>query len=149
MAARKRTKRKPAAFVLDASITLAWFFEDETDAYAESVQDSLASAVAVVPALWHLEVGNALLVGERKKRAAEAKVTHFLTLLSSLPLTVDEETAARAWGDTLGLARAHGLSAYDGAYLELALRQGLPLATLDEPLRAALRTVGGILYLTS
>jgi predicted nucleic acid-binding protein len=102
----------------------------------------------VVPALWHLEVANALLVGERRKRTTAAKVSHFLTLLSALPITVDEETATRAWSDTLSLARTHGLSAYDAAYLELAVRQGLPLATLDEPLRAALRTVGGILYLT-
>ncbi len=149
MAAKRRTKKKPNAFVLDASITLAWFFEDEADAYAESVLDSLGSAVALVPALWSQEVGNALVVAERKKRTTEAKVTHFLTLLLSLPITVDEETAERAWSDTLGLARTHGLSTYDAAYLELALREGLPLATLDEPLREALRAVGSILYLTS
>jgi predicted nucleic acid-binding protein len=149
MAARRRSKRKPAAFILDGSVTLAWFFEDETDAYAEAVQDSLTSAVAVVPSLWHLEVANALLVGERRKRTTEAKVTLFLTLLASLPISVDAETPARAWKDTLVLARSHNLSAYDAAYLELALRQGLPLATLDEPLRAALRAVGNILYLTA
>jgi predicted nucleic acid-binding protein len=149
MAAKKRTKGRPTAFILDGSVALSWFFEDESDAYAEAVQDSLTSAVALVPALWHLEVANALLVGERRKRAKAAKVTHFLTLLDSLPITVDSETAARAWGDTLALARAHELSVYDAAYLELALRQGLPLATLDEPLRTALRTVGGVLYLTS
>jgi predicted nucleic acid-binding protein len=149
MAAKKRAKGKPTAFILDGSVTLAWFFEDESDAYADAVQDSLTKAVAIVPALWHLEVANALLVGERRKRTTAAKVTHFLTLLSALPITVDDETAARAWSDTLALARAHSLSAYDAAYLELALRQGLPLATLDEPLREALRAVGGILYLAS
>ena len=148
MAARKRSKGKPTAFILDASITLAWFFEDETDAYAEAVEDSLVSAVAFVPSLWHLEVANALIAGERQKRTTEAKVTHFLTLLSRLPITVDEETPARTWDDTLALARAHGLSTYDAAYLELALRRGLPLATLDDPLRDALRAVGGVLYLT-
>src|SRR5262245_54490865 len=105
MAARRRTKRKPTAFILDGSVTLAWFVEDETDAYAEAVQDSLASAVAVVPSLWHLEIANALLVGERRKRTSEAKVTHFLTLLSSLPITVDADTPAQAWKDTLALAR--------------------------------------------
>ena len=149
MAAKRRRKGKPTAFILDGSVTLAWFFEDETDAYADAVQDSLTSAVAVVPQLWHLEVANALLVGERRQRTTEAKITHFLTLLSALPIQVDKETAARAWSDTLALARAHDLSAYDAAYLELALRQGLPLATLDEPLRDALRAVGGILYRTS
>jgi predicted nucleic acid-binding protein len=146
--AAKRRKGRPTAFILDTSITLAWFFEDEADAYAEAVEDSLASAVAFVPSLWHLEVANALVVGARRKRTTEAKVTHFLTLLSRLPITVDDETPARAWSDTLALARAHGLSAYDAAYLELALRRGLPLATLDNRLRDALRAVGGALYLT-
>ena len=147
MATKRR--RKPTAFILDASISLSWFFEDETDAYAEAVEDSITKAVALVPAHWHLEVANALLVAERKKRATEAKIVHFLSLLSSLPITIDDETAARAWSDSLALARAHSLSVYDAAYLELAIRQGLPLATLDEPLRDALRAVGGILYLTS
>jgi predicted nucleic acid-binding protein len=149
VAAKKRAKKKPTAFILDASIALAWFFEDEADAYAEAVRDSMTKAVALVPALWYLEIGNALLVAERKGRTSESRVTRFLTLLTSLPIRPDHETAARAWTDTLGLARKHRLSTYDAAYLELALREGLPLATLDEPLRDALRAVGGILYLTA
>jgi predicted nucleic acid-binding protein len=139
--ARKKNP-KPRTFVLDCSVTLAWFFEDEADAYAEAVEDSLASTTAVVPALWPLQVGNAALVGERRKRATEAKVTHFLTLLESLPIRADDETAARAWQETLQLARAHKLSVYDAAYLELAMRRGLPLATLDECLKAAAAAVG-------
>jgi predicted nucleic acid-binding protein len=135
--ARKKGKPRRRVFVLDCSITLAWFFEDEANAYAEAVEDSLAEASAVVPALWSLEVANGLLVGERRRRTTEAKVTQFLTLLRSLPITADDETAARAWQDTLPLARAHELSAYDAAYLELAMRRGLPLATLDEDLAAA------------
>jgi predicted nucleic acid-binding protein len=111
MAARKRSKGRPTAFILDSSITLAWFFEDETDAYPEAVEDSLAAAVAFVPTLWHLEVANAHIVAERRKRTTEAKATHFLTLLSPLPITVDEETSARAWSETLGLSRAYRLSA--------------------------------------
>ncbi len=140
--ARRKSKAKPGAFVLDGSITVAWFFEDEADAYAESVEDALASAVAVVPALWPLEVANALLMGERRKRTTEAKVTQFVALITSLPITIDDETAARAWQESLHLARAHNLTVYDAAYLELALRRGLPLATLDDPLKAAAAAVG-------
>jgi len=99
--ARKIKPRKPKArgVVLDGSLTLAWAFEDESDAYAEAVADALEKVPAMVPGLWPLEVANALLVGERRKRITEAKVTQFLTLLQSLPITVDEETALRAWQD--------------------------------------------------
>jgi predicted nucleic acid-binding protein len=139
---KKKGKSRPREFVLDGSVTVAWFFEDETDAYAEAVQDSLATASAVVPSLWCLEVGNALLVGERRRRATEAKVTTFLTLLQTLPIATDDETGARAWHDSLPLARAHNLSLYDATYLELALRRGLPLASLDDKLKAAAATAG-------
>ena len=139
---KKRGRTNAGSFVLDCSITLAWFFEDETDAYADAVRDSLASVSAVVPSLWPLEVANALLVGERRKQTTEAKATAFLTLLKSLPITTDDETATRAWQEALHLARARNLSAYDAAYLELALRLGLPLATLDRPLTAAAKAVG-------
>ncbi len=136
--ARLRTR----AFVLDGSVTLAWAFEDETDAYAEAAADSLAGGTGVVPALWPLEVANGLRVGERRKRTSEAKVAQFLALLRSLPIAVDDETALRAWQDTLHLARAHGLSVYDAAYLEIAVRRGLPLATLDDDLKAAAAAAG-------
>jgi predicted nucleic acid-binding protein len=139
---KKKGKAKPREFVLDCSVAVAWFFEDETDAYAEAVQDSLATASAVVPALWPLEVGNALLVGERRRRTTEAKVTTFLTLLQALPIAVDDETTTRAWQETLQLARAQNLSLYDATYLELALRRGLPLASLDSKLKAAAAAVG-------
>jgi predicted nucleic acid-binding protein len=140
--ARKKGKSKPKTFVLDGCIALAWFFEDEADAYAEAVEDSLAEASAIVPSLWPLEVANGALVGERSKRTAEVKVMQFLTLLKSLPITTDDETAARAWQETVQLARSHNLSVYDAAYLELAMRRGLPLATLDEDLEAAAAAVG-------
>lgn len=140
--ARKKSKPKPKTFVLDGSITLAWFFEDEADAYAEAVEDSLTEASAIVPSLWPLEVANAALVGERRKRTTEAKVTQFLSLLKSLPITTDEETAARAWQETLQLARTHSLSVYDAAYLELAMRRDVPLATLDEDLENAAAEAG-------
>jgi predicted nucleic acid-binding protein len=139
---KKKGKAKPRAFVLDCSLTVAWFFEDETNAYAEAVEDSLEAAIAVAPSLWPLEVANALLVGERRKRATEAKTATFLALLQALPITIDDETATRAWHESLHLARAHQLSVYDAAYLELALRRGLPLATLDGKLKAAAAAVG-------
>lgn len=101
---------------------------------------------AVAPALWPLEVANAVLMGERRQRSTEAQAAKWLGNLSSLPITVDDETAARAWSDVLRLARAHRLSAYDAAYLELALRRGLPLATLDDQLKAAAAAVGVAAY---
>jgi predicted nucleic acid-binding protein len=140
--ARKKGKSKLSTFVLDSSITLAWLFEDETNAYAEAVEDSLVVASARVPLLWPLEVANGALVGERRKRTTEAKVMQFLSLLKSLPIKADEETAAQAWQETLQLARTHNLSVYDAAYLELAMRRCLPLATLDEDLAAAADAVG-------
>ena len=85
-------------------------------------------------------------MGERRKRSTEAQASAFLARLGRLPIVVDEETDARAWGDTLSLARAQNLSAYDAAYLELAMRCGLPLASLDEKLKAAATAVGVGLY---
>lgn len=139
---KKRGRPKAAAFVMDCSLTVAWFFEDETDAYAQAVEDSLPSATAIVPTLWPMEVANALLMGERRKRATEAKVTTFLGLLKSLPIALDDETTSRAWQESIHLARMHQLSVYDATYLELALRHGLPLATLDDRLKAAASTAG-------
>ncbi len=133
-------------FVLDGSVTLAWYFLDEMNDYAHAVRDALPRGQAVVPSLWPLEVANVLLVGERRKRISPADTLQFLSLLETFPITVDEETNARAWGDTLGLARAHNLSVYDAAYLELAMRRGLPLATLDDKLKAAATAVGVALY---
>ena len=137
-----RKKIKQQQFVLDCSVVLAWFFEDETDHYAEAVEDAMVSATALVPSLWRLEVANALFVGERRKRTTEAKITAFLGLLKQLPILQDDETAARAWHESLNLARAHSLSVYDAAYLELALRRGLPLASNDNPLKVAAKAVG-------
>lgn len=144
--AKKTKATRTGAFVLDGSVALAWFFEDELDAYAERVEDSLPRATIVVPSLWFLEVANALLAGERRKRTTGAKVARFLGLLAELPLVVDEQVSERAFGDVLALARAHGLSAYDAAYLELAVRRGLPLATLDGQLIAAAATAGVARY---
>jgi predicted nucleic acid-binding protein len=135
-----------AGFVLDGSVTMAWCFDDEATPYTNGVRDRLADVKAIVPALWPIEVANATIVGERRKRLDEARSSRFLLLLSSLPIIVDEETAARAWADTMHLARAHNLSAYDASYLELAVRLGLPLACLDGKLKTAASAVGVSLY---
>src|SRR5437879_3762258 len=113
--------------VLDSSIALAWCFADEKDAYADAIAALLPNLGVVVPALWHLEVANALLMGERRGRSTQADTVNWTGFLGTLPFTIDGETMARAWGDTLNLARAQNLSAYDASYLELALRRGLPL----------------------
>ncbi len=139
---RKGSRPQQQSFVLDGSITLAWAFEDETDAYAEAVADRLPDGQAIVPLLWSLEVANGLRVGERRKRTIAAKTAPFLAFLQSFPLGIDDETALRAWQDTLHLARAHHLSLHDATYLELAVRRRLPLASLDAGLKAAAAAVG-------
>jgi predicted nucleic acid-binding protein len=138
----KPGKVKRREFILDCSLTMAWAFDDERDAYAEAIADGLHENQAVVPSLWPLEVANVLLVGERRKRTTEAKVVQFLALLGTLPIVLDNETAAHAWQETVNLARTHGLSVYDAAYLELAVRRGLPLASLDDKLKAAADAIG-------
>lgn len=98
---RKRERPTAKTFVLDSSLTVAWFFEDEMTRCAQAVEDSLSTTAAVVPGLWPLEVANALLMGERRSPATEAKVTTFLRLLAALPIALDDETASRAWLQSL------------------------------------------------
>ncbi len=115
------------AFVLDGSVTMVWGFEDEANGYATAILERMPDLEAHVPPLWALEVANALLVGERRCRITPAETARFLAILATFPITVDDETVAHAWADTMHLARAQNLSSYDAAYLELALRRGLPL----------------------
>jgi predicted nucleic acid-binding protein len=129
--------------VLDASVTLAWCFADESSAYAESVLDLLvAGAEAIAPSVWPLEVANAMLVGERRKRATSMDVSAVLKRIADLPITVSPVRVDHAFGSILFLARKQQLSEYDASYLELALREGLPLATIDDHLRRAARSAG-------
>lgn len=137
-----KKKAKVEAFVLDCSVALAWCFHDEADPYADSIAARFPRVQAVVPAIWPLEVANALLMGERRKRSTSVDTAHWLAFLNALPITIADETATHLWNDILNLARGQNLSAYDAAYLELALRQGLPLATLDDKLKAAAAVVG-------
>lgn len=129
-------------FVLDASVALAWCFEDEGGAYAPEVLASLRHTEAVVASLWPLEVCNGLVVAERRDRLDAAAATRFIELLRSLPIVVDPVARRRALTSVRALARARDLSAYDASYLELAVRLGVPLATLDSGLRRAARKEG-------
>ncbi len=125
------------SLVLDASATLAWVYGDETSAGIRAVFDRLSGEGAWVPSLWRLEVANVLEMGVRRGRHDRAFRDATMADLALLPVQVDGETDRQAWGATLRLAERHGLTVYDAAYLELALRRGLPLATLDGELRAA------------
>jgi predicted nucleic acid-binding protein len=127
--------------VLDASVVLAWEFEDEPSVYADRVLDAVSIEGAIVPPVWLLEVSNGLLVGERRRRISAEGVDDVFMRLSALPierrdLRVDQIVPV------LDLAREHRLTAYDASYLELAQREGLPLATEDEDLRAAATAAG-------
>jgi len=132
---KKGVARVPeGGLVIDSSIAIAWCFPDEKDDYSRSVLDALETGSALVPDLWHLEVANTLLVGERRKRSTQADTVAWMSFLEELPITVDEETKTHAFRNTVNLGRSQNLSAYDAAYLELAMRRGLPLATLDDKL---------------
>jgi predicted nucleic acid-binding protein len=134
------------AFVLDGSITMVWGFEDEPDAYAEAILGKMPDLQAYAPSLWPLEVANALLVGERRNRIQPADTARFLAILGAFPITVDDQTVANAWVDTMHLARAHNLSSYDASYLELEIRLGLPLAAQDGKLKMAAQAIGVPLF---
>jgi len=123
--------------VLDCSVTLAWIHREEITSAVSHIFDLLRQGGAWVPGLWRLEVGNALQMGIRRKRHSTDFRDATLTDLGKLPIQVDRETDQQAWGTTLQLAIRHQLTTYDAAYLELALRRNLPLATLDEELRRA------------
>lgn len=125
--------------VLDCSIALAWIYADETTEPVRQVFDTVSEGGAWVPGLWRLEVANVLEMGVRRKRHDAAFRDSTLADLAQLPIQVDTETDRQAWGATLRLAERHQLTLYDAAYLELALRRNLPLASLDEDLRRAAR----------
>ena len=128
-------------FVVDNSIVMTWCFKDEANPLADAVLSSLTEAVAVVPGIWPLEVVNLLLVAERQERLHESDSVRFISLLSQLPIVVERTWPERMMKDLLALGRANSLSSYDAAYLDLATRQGLPIATLDSKLLEAARRV--------
>ncbi len=144
--AKKGARKKAREFVLDCSVTMAWYFKDEANVYANTVRKSLTGASALVPTSWPLEVANILALGERRQRSTAAEASKWLRYLQMLPIHIDEETPARAWSDILHVARSYDLSAYDAAYLELAIRLGLPLASLDDKLKATAASAGVVEY---
>lgn len=123
-------------FIVDNSVVMAWCFKDEEGQYADLILNKLEGACAFVPSIWPLEVSNVLLVAERKKRIGEADSTRFIALLTELPIIVDQESPERMMGEIFALARKHNISSYDASYLDLAMRKGLPIATLDKNLLA-------------
>jgi predicted nucleic acid-binding protein len=125
-------------FVVDTSVVMAWCFKDVGTPYADRVLESLTASSALVPPIWPLEVVNVLLAAERRKRLAEADSLRFITLLNQLPIRVEPPPPTESlMAGILPIARKYGLSSYDASYLHLAMRNGLPLATSDQKLKAA------------
>jgi predicted nucleic acid-binding protein len=125
--------------VVDASVVLAWCFADEQEPYAVAVLRLLESRTATVPSVWPLEVANALVVAERRGRLKPARTADLIAEIAKLGIEVDSRTSSQVWKETLTLARRYGLSVYDAAYLELAIRESVPLATLDQALAEVAR----------
>jgi len=130
------------SFVLDNSVALAWCFEDEQTPPIMALLDRVTETGASAPLLWPLEALNGLFVAERRRRLDSSKRMKFATFLHDLPITLDTITAEQAWGATAHLAERFRLTTYDAAYLELAQRRNLPIASLDRELRAAASVLG-------
>ena len=130
------------SFVLDASVALSWRFADEATPMSVHLLRQLEAGVAYAPALWHLEVGNALLSAIRRKRLTMADASEFLFLLDKLNIEIDRNMSERANHEIFLLAHAEGLTTYDATYLDLAMRRALPLATRDQALICAAKRVG-------
>ena len=128
--------------VVDASVALAWCFPDEASEYADAVLVALEGRPVLVPAVWSLEVTNAVVVAERRKRVSQSEIRRFVELLEGLSIHEAPLPVARSVSNILPLAREYDLSAYDASYLEVAIRHGAPLATLDSGLEKAGRKAG-------
>lgn len=137
-------------FVLDNSVAMRWLLESNKASdqeYAEKVLKSLSGDDALVPNLWHLEASNVLLGAEKREEITIGEVEGFISQLENLPIQVDPLTAHQSFSRILALGRAYNLSSYDAAYLELAIREGLPLATLDKNLAKAAKKSEVEIYL--
>lgn len=125
------------SLVLDCSATIAWCFTSETTPVIDSLFLDVAANGACAPAIWQLEVANVLMAGVRKQRLSLSRRSELLEELINLKVHIDHEPSGKTWRNVVRLADRHGLTAYDASYLELAVRLELPLATLDQRLRAA------------
>lgn len=134
--------------VLDCSVAMAWMFEDESNAYTDAALEKVSSDGASVPCIWPLEVQNVLLVAERRKRIKEADSARFIELVGALPIEIvrDRSEWPSGAGDIMAIARELNLSSYDAAYVDLAMRRGAPLATLDKKLQKAAEKVGVAIF---
>lgn len=129
-------------FVLDASIALSWCFADEATEKTTALLDRLEQETAIVPAIWPLEIGNILLSAQRRKRISYADMMQFLEMFKNINIQIDLETMNKCFNEITSLAYSEQLTTYDAAYLELAIRTGLPLATKDQQLLTAGRRLG-------
>jgi predicted nucleic acid-binding protein len=126
-------------FVIDASITVNWAMDDEESAAAQTAFDLLRDGTGHVPSLWWFETRNSLLLAERRGRLTQAACSAFLAMIGRLKIVMD---SAPREASLLGLVRQHRLTVYDAAYLELAIRLQVPLATLDRALARAAQSEG-------
>jgi len=131
-----------AALVVDCSIAMAWLFHDEATPKTVALLNRLATETALVPAWWFVEIANVLAMAERKGRITPSQSDAFIADLSKLAIERDDEATNRAFTHLLALCRTHRVTSYDAIYLDLAIRRGLPLATLDEDLRKAAKKLG-------
>ena len=134
-------------FVLDASISLAWWLDPEAQAFPHAVLESLETNEALAPSVWPLEVGNALLVAERRNKVTRTMTSEIIQRLQELPIIVEQESPHRMFSEIRTLAQRCQLTSYDASYLDLAMQHGIPLATLDAALIRAASECGVELYL--
>jgi predicted nucleic acid-binding protein len=133
-----------AGLVIDASLAAAWCFPDEQTNYTNGVLQALSSSIeALAPGLWAYEVRNSVLVGLRRGRISKTDAEEFLDSLADLNIRL---TDPESYDAVFKLAERYGLTVYDAAYLDLAIREGVPLASLDDALRKATLKAGGSLY---
>jgi len=128
--------------ILDCSVTVSWFIPDEFSKNSLNIKDKIREKGAIVPTIWSLEVGNVLLISERRKRITKEQRQTALYILNDLPIKTDELTFKNAWFETIELAERYNLTLYDACYLELSLRCNSNLATFDNNLKQAAKLAG-------
>jgi len=131
--------------ILDCSVTASWFIPDEFSKSSFYIRDKIRERGAIVPTIWSLEVGNVLLISERRKRITKEQRQKALYILKDLPIKTDELTFKNAWFETIELAEKYNLTLYDACYLELVLRYNSILATFDNNLKQAAKLAGIVL----